>query len=140
MRVKRYDDGGEVDKEPDVNELLAHLASKDAYRPNGEDVEPLTNKEFRQNQRLQRKTERQHCPYQRADDTEELLGMLNNSEDVEERRLILRQLVRMGGLGLAGSVVQPVVSQLARNFGDYEPGQDLSSPWERLFPGLFSGE
>ena len=114
MRVRRYDEGGEVD--------------------------PLTNKQFRQSNRYAEKAERQARPYQKADDTEELLDMLENSENVEERRLILRQLTRMGGLGLAGSVVAPVANQMARNFGDYEPQGGLSSPWERLFPGLFSGE
>lgn len=79
---KMYDEGGEVE-------------------PNGEGVEPLTNKEFRQNEKFQRQAERQARPYQRADDTEELLDMLDNSENVEERQLILKQLVRM--LGIAGT-------------------------------------
>jgi len=82
MRVRRYDDGGEVE-------------------PNSEGIEPLTNKEFRQNEKFQRQAERQARPYQRADDTEELLDMLDNSENVEERQLILKQLVRM--LGIAGT-------------------------------------
>lgn len=65
-------------------------------------VHPLTNKEFRQNERLQRKTERQHRPYEKADDTEELLDMLNNSEDVEERRLIISQIKRALGIAATG--------------------------------------
>ena len=66
---------------------------------NGGQVEPLTGKEFRENERFQRRADRQRRPYERAEDTEELLGMLENSEDVDEKAQILRQLVRMLALG-----------------------------------------
>jgi len=72
---------------------------------NGGQVEPLTDKKFRKNEKFQRRADRQRRPYERAEDTEELLGMLENSEDVDEKAKILRQLVRMLGLGAVGGAV-----------------------------------
>ena len=74
------------------------------YEDGGE-VEPLTNKEFRENEKFQRRADRQRRPYERAEDTEDLLGMLENNEDVDERSQILRQLVRMLGLGGGAALI-----------------------------------
>ena len=84
MRVRKYEDGGEIPEQ---------------------ETEPLSNKEFRQSDNYAKAAERQARPYQKADDTEELLGMLENSENVEERRLILGQLKRALSLAATGAGV-----------------------------------
>jgi len=71
------------------------------YKHGGQ-VEPLSDRDFRRNQRFQRRADRQRRPYERASDTEELLNMLEDNENVDEKAKILRQLVRMLGLGTVG--------------------------------------
>jgi len=87
MRVRRYDDGGEV--EPLTDE------------ENGGEIEPLTDEEFRKNEKFQRQADLQKLPYERSRNVEKLLDKLENNEKVDERAQILRQLVRM--LGIAGT-------------------------------------
>jgi len=72
---------------------------------NGGQVEPLIDKEFRENERFQRRADKQRRPYERASDTEELLNMLEDNERIDERAQILRQLIRMLGLGAVGGAV-----------------------------------
>jgi hypothetical protein len=90
----------QVESSPAGDPLLGFGRGGRVYE-NGGEVEPLTNKEFRENEKFQRQADKQRRPYERSRDVEKLLGKLENNEKVDERAQILRQLVRI--LGIAGT-------------------------------------
>ena len=163
MRVKRYEDGGAVDKEPpSVNSLLEALGTDDKRGLN-----KLLNQQYRENVRnmemygdpeadaeyFEKDAARDNKIFKRNTlsiksgvegnpelgfrgegigierDVNKLLRNLENPEGTRDRQEILQQIARMAALATAGSLVG----------ASGGPGGG-TSPWARLFPGIFDNQ
>tara|TARA_R110000772_G_scaffold147794_3_gene258238 strand:+ start:18 stop:1007 length:990 start_codon:yes stop_codon:yes gene_type:complete len=163
MRVRKFEDGGVVEKEPpSVNSLLEALGTDDErglnqllnqqYREDVRNMETYgdpeadashfekdaarDNKIFKKNT-LSIKSGVEGNPELgfRGEgigierDVNKLLRNLENPKGTRDRQEILQQIARMAALGTAGSLVG----------ASGGPGGG-TSPWARLFPGIFDNQ
>jgi len=163
MRVRRYDEGGEVDKEPpSVNSLLEALGTDDKralnqlldqqYREDVRNMEMYGDPEA-DAEHFEKDAARDNKIFKRNTlsiksgvegdpelgfrgkgigikrDVNKLLRNLENPQKTRDRQEILKQLVRAAALGTAGSLVG----------ASGGPGGG-TSPWARLFPGVFDNQ
>lgn len=107
-----------------------------------ESNDPLSNKEFRQNERYRSRAERDALIAMRgADDVEDLMENLDNYYNLKDRDIAGKAMGTMGTMGLLAKLAYELEQRRRRaQRGQPTDGTVRGGPGGQLFQILFGGE